>query len=331
MPTPRSCPICIAAEFIDVERVIASTHTLDIVVCTGCGLVYVNPMLTNAEKDAVCPAVRQLHRSRAFEKTDDSALAHAQRRLQRCIDLITPHVRAGAEVLEIGSGDGAMLRFLKDIGARPTGIDIDAASAASMREAIGVPILAGAFEDIEFHGKKFDAVVLVHLIEHFFEPVAMLRRIRDLLKPGGWVFVETPNIMRPKVGPRRVFSLAHNYHFSPRTLALAFHKAGFACTALREFRRDSIQIVAHAAADAALPLPMVEPWQEVIAAIKRYQRRYLTTGQFIWRKLPWFKERLMYQPRRMLSGMQLRDWLVNPRIRFKPDGAPALVRAQLAS
>lgn len=327
MPTPRSCPICLGAESAAVKRVVAPTHALDIVVCTGCGLVYVNPMLTNAEKDAVCPTVRQLHRSRAFEKSAGSALAHAQKRLRRCVDLLTPHVRADDEVLEIGCGDGAMLRFVQSLGARPTGIDIDADSAAAMRQALGVPVIAGAFEDIDFQGKKFDAIVLVHLIEHFFEPVAMLRKMRALLKPNGMLFVETPNIMRPKVGPKRVFSLAHNYHFSPRTLALALHRAGFRCTTLREFRRDSIQVVAHAAADDALPPPMVESWQEVLAAINRYERRYLTTGQFVWRKVPWLKDQLMYRPRRFLTGTKLRDWLDNPRIRFGASGAPALVRA----
>jgi len=246
--------------------------------------------------------------------------------LLRCVDLLAPHVRAGDELLEIGSGDGAMLRFLKGLGALPTGIDIDSDSAAAMRQELGVPVLAGAFEDIDFQGRRFDAVVLVHLIEHFFEPVAMLRKIRTLLKPGGIVFVETPNIMRPKVGPRRIFSLAHNYHFSPRTLALALHRAGFRCTTLREFRRDSIQVVAHAAAVEALAPPLVEPWQEVIATIKRYQRRYLTTGQFLWRKVPWLKDRLMYHPRRFLSGPRLRDWLETPRIKFNRHGTPTLVR-----
>jgi 2-polyprenyl-3-methyl-5-hydroxy-6-metoxy-1,4-benzoquinol methylase len=63
-------------------------------------------------------------------------------------------------------------------------------------------------EDANFKGQTFDVVVLIHIIEHFFEPAAVLHKTRQLLRPGGLVFLETPNILRPKVVPGRVFSFA---------------------------------------------------------------------------------------------------------------------------
>ena len=285
---------------------------MHVVACAGCGLVHVNPMFTNAEKQVVSPEVRALHRSRAAEASQSAAFAHSLPRMRRCVDLMAPFLQSGQRVLELGCGDGILLRLLKQRGVRPTGLDMDRESAEATARSLQVPVFSGAFEDIDLPGARFDAVVLVHLIEHFYEPVEMLRKARGLLRPGGMLFLETPNILRPKVGPKRVFSFAHNYHFSPRTLALALHKAGFRCSALREFRRDSFQIVAHAVDDLGPP-PLVQPWREVQEAVRRYRVRYLTSLQFLWRKLPWLKERLMYRPRRDLAGSALQQWLTAPR------------------
>jgi hypothetical protein len=148
---------------------------------------------------------------------------------------------------------------------------------------------------------------MVHLIEHLFEPVEALRRARRLLKPDGALFLETPNILRPKVGPRRVFSYAHNYHFSPRTLALALHQADFTVEAVRIFHRDSFQIVARATSPKVEP-PGVEPWETIMRSIESYPWRYRCGLQFLWRKLPVIGRAVMYGIRQDFSGQALATW-----------------------
>jgi 2-polyprenyl-3-methyl-5-hydroxy-6-metoxy-1,4-benzoquinol methylase len=268
--------------------------------------VYVNPMYTNIEKDKYSPVQRLLHRSRSAEQGRGVAFQHSLERMQRCMALLGNHLQRGDDVLEIGSGDGAMLWLLKQAGANPFGLDMDQESALSVQREFDIPVLAGTFEDSDFGQRRFDAIVLVHLIEHFFEPVQMLRKIRGLLKPGGIVFLETPNIFRPKVGPGRVFSFAHNYHFSPRTLALALHQAGLRPTALRVFRRDSFQMVATRVNVAELGhAPAGDSWARVARKIREYRLQYFLSLQFLYRKLPWLKRRLIYGVHRDLDSRQL--------------------------
>lgn len=310
MPLLRACPVCQGQERVPVGHMPSPTHPMHIIACKECGLVFVNPMFANAEKEAVSPAVRLLHRSRSAEHSAALALRHSLRRMHRCMPPLASYLKPGARVLEIGSGDGAMLQLLKELGAAPMGIDLDAAAAQATSRALDVPVLVGPFEEAVFPGKPFDAVVLVHIIEHFYDPVEVLRKVRRLLRPGGVVFLETPNILRPKVGPGRVFSFAHNYHFSPRTLALALHQAGFRATRLREFYRDSFQLVAHAAHPGELgPAPRGDSWQSVARLVQRHRFRYVSRLQFLWRKLPWLKDRLIYRVRRELSGPALQVWL----------------------
>jgi 2-polyprenyl-3-methyl-5-hydroxy-6-metoxy-1,4-benzoquinol methylase len=321
VPIDRPCPICARDDAAAVLPPPVSSDDLRIVVCRGCGLVYVNPMHTAADKAARSGDIRALHRSRSAEQSLDAAYRKSRSRARRCRDLLRTMLRPGDDVLEVGSGDGAVLAELARMGARPTGIDPDAEAALHAARKLGVPVLAEEFEQVEFHGRQFDALVMVHLIEHFFEPVDALRKARRMLRPGGALFLETPNILRPKVGPRRVFSYAHNYHFSPRTLALALYQSGFTVEALRIFNRDSFQIVARAGAPTAGP-PGVEPWEAVMRSIKSHPWRYRGSLQFLWRKLPLVGRALLYGPRQDLAGTALADWwnALPPPVDLPPGG-----------
>jgi len=219
-------------------------------------------------------------------------------------------VAAGDEVLDIGCGDGALVRTLKEHGASPCGVDLDPEGARFIEATQQIPVLVGAFEEVDFSGRRFDAVVATHVIEHFFEPVAALEKMRGLLKPGGLVVLETPNVLRPKVGFRRLFSVPHNYYFSPRTLCLAMHVAGFRAVAVREYCRDSFVVAARAASPEQLgPRPAGDPWQQVLRRIQTHDLRYKASLQFLWRKIPGLKRAIMYRVARDLSGEGLARWL----------------------
>jgi SAM-dependent methyltransferase len=306
----------------------AARETLvSVVVCRTCGLVYVNPMFTDAEKSALSPDLRRLHRSRSAEQSPDRAFRQSQRRAARWSDLVAEFVQPGQRVLEVGSGDGAVLALLAARGARPTGLDPDAEAAGTVAARLGVPVLPTTFERAEL-AEPVDAIAMIHLIEHLWEPVDALRKARRLLRTGGLLLLETPNILRPKVGPRRVFSLPHNYHFSPRTLCLALHRTGFSLEAVRVFRRDSFQVVARRAEVASGDDPGVEPWTRVLSAIRRHPWFYLASGQFLWRKLPYLRERLLYGGAPVLRGPELTTWLR----RYQPPApAPRLPLAARAA
>ena len=284
-------------------------------ICRSCGLVLIEPMWTDEDKAAVIPSSRQLHRARLAEAPVEAGFRRMRHRAARCMQCLQRYVRPGEEVLEIGAGDGTLLQMLRDHGARVTGTDLDPHGARFVKEKLGIPMVVAPFEEADFGGRRFDAIVSAHVIEHVFEPVSVLARAWDLLKPGGLIFLETPNILRPKVGPRRLFSIPHNFYFSPRTLALSLRKAGFMPIAVREYHCDSFQIVARRVDGESTTDPSThaelcgDNWQVVAERIRSYPLRYLTTLQFLWRKIPGLKNAMLYHMHRDLSGDQLDRWL----------------------
>lgn len=105
-----------------------------------------------------------------------------------------PH---GAALLDVGCGDGRALASIKkqrpDI--RLWGIDI---SDVSFLLPAGVEFTLGSAEDLTQHYKPdtFDAVVCRHVIEHLVSPLSLISGIREVLRPGGRVLMETPNWTR---------------------------------------------------------------------------------------------------------------------------------------
>jgi len=315
LPQDRTCPICERANFYRLPFHPAGRLSISPVICRGCGLVMIDPMWSDSEKAQVVPSSRSLHRSRLSSAPIEAGFRRMLPRAERCMELLRDHVRPGQRVLEVGCGDGTLLELLRTYGAHPVGTDLDAEGARFVEERLGLPVVVAPFEQADFGGRKFDAVVSAHVIEHVFEPVSVLARARELLEPGGVLFMETPNIWRPKVGPRRLFSLPHNYYFSPRTLALVMVKAGFEVTSVREFHRDSFQIVGRALSDDERKNGQSwrdlagDDWRRVAQRIRSHRRRYLGSLQFLWRKMPVVKYRLLYHVHRERSGEQLDAWL----------------------
>jgi glycosyltransferase involved in cell wall biosynthesis/SAM-dependent methyltransferase len=104
-----------------------------------------------------------------------------------------PRTGAKPRLLDVGCGNGTFLRDMRDAGWEVAGIDPDPGAVASAR-ATGAEVKEGLLTRDTFRPESFDAVTLSHVIEHLPEPAETLAICRDLLRPGGLVWIATPNL-----------------------------------------------------------------------------------------------------------------------------------------
>ena len=96
-------------------------------------------------------------------------------------------------ILDVGCGDGAALRALRERGEWELfGLEPDPGAVAKAR-ADGLDVEAGDLTTCTLSSGMFDLIRMGHVIEHVVDPLRSLERARELLRPGGILFGETPN------------------------------------------------------------------------------------------------------------------------------------------
>ena len=100
------------------------------------------------------------------------------------------NVMPPGRILDVGCGLGHLLSGVNPEWERH-GVEIS--EYAAERAATHGTIVTGDLQSACYPDAWFDVVTLYHVIEHMEDPVAELREIRRVLRPGGWLVVGTPN------------------------------------------------------------------------------------------------------------------------------------------
>jgi SAM-dependent methyltransferase len=120
-------------------------------------------------------------------------------RYEACLKALPARFRGGS-VLEIGAGSGLLARSLIAAGLAFESYsvsELSEARLAGLRKRMSDPRVQVLQLDVEDPpddlAARYDAVIMIALIEHLFDPLRAMRAVRRMLRPGGFVFVDTPN------------------------------------------------------------------------------------------------------------------------------------------
>lgn len=198
--------------------------------CDDCGYIYLNPRPATSELKTIYPStyysyVQRENRGSGGLMGDLRAKYHSHGLRRHLGKLVRG--KGTAKVLEVGCGDGRFLDLMRltfGDAIETYGIDFDQESidAAS---AQGHHVEVGTFEESNYPEDFFDIIYISHVIEHVASPRECLEKCHSILKEGGGVCVETPNV---DCAEARLFRRTYwgGYHFprhwhlfSPETLA----------------------------------------------------------------------------------------------------------------
>lgn len=167
----------------------------------------------------------------AFTRQTDTRIEF----LTRSIDL---GLKTGDRVLNMGNlgmdyspglSSEAVRNTLAERGISMTGCDIQDPPSGSGPEQVQADM-----HDMPFDSEHFNGVYMGALIEHTWTPVAALNEVNRILKPGGLLILDTPNVYRfsdvvswALRGRNTVGDIDHKILFTPSMLAKILRETAF--------------------------------------------------------------------------------------------------------
>ncbi|MEO1199066.1 MAG: class I SAM-dependent methyltransferase [Pseudomonadota bacterium] len=224
--THVACPVC--GE--DQPRVVATVDRylkrLRTVMCGHCGLLYCDPMPSEADLARYYAhdyrAQYQFARSGPRERHRRKRRDEARERASFWPDIVTPGKRA----LDFGCGSGEMVEVLTDLGLDAHGFDPGEAYARDGETRLGARIKIARWQDVTYD-RPFDLITCFHVLEHLRDPLGALVRMRSLVADDGHVMLEVPDSETDARKGIASFHLAHTVGFNGANLTLAAALAGF--------------------------------------------------------------------------------------------------------
>jgi SAM-dependent methyltransferase len=136
-------------------------------------------------------------------------------------------------LLDYGCGRGVLLGVSLEFGLQPEGVEADAVARAIAAKASGREIHE-SLDELESSNPNpnFDLIILWTVIEHLRNPWAELARLRNLIRPGGWLLLSTMDIrcLRARLETKKWENYenpTHLYYFDRQSLSRAIRAAGF--------------------------------------------------------------------------------------------------------
>jgi 2-polyprenyl-3-methyl-5-hydroxy-6-metoxy-1,4-benzoquinol methylase len=197
--------------------------------CLECGFIYQNPR----------PLEKERLKSYQGYLPQAAAEIEAWGRMMELVfkktaDLIEHYIPRG-RLLDVGTGYGFFPALMQARGWEVMGLEASMRGARYGKKRWGLPILAQPWEQASFPEKEFDVVTALYVIEHLPDPLAFLREVQRILRPGGMMVLRYPHTTPIKDILSIMGIKNHLYHlpfhlsdFSPRSMRRALTKAGFA-------------------------------------------------------------------------------------------------------
>jgi SAM-dependent methyltransferase len=174
-----------------------------------------------------------------------------------------PRLAPGARVLDVGCGAGGFLDLVRASGWTAVGVDFDP-NAVNAARARGLDVHVGDIGRLEGEPGMFDAISFNHVIEHLFSPGKAINQAFRLLRPGGAIHLELPNVNALGL---EVFGQDWRGLEPPRHLVLP--------------SRDALE---EALVEAGFECPRfipIDAWRAMVEASQEIRKRRLGEGRYL--------------------------------------------------
>lgn len=102
-------------------------------------------------------------------------------------------IAQGTRVLELGVGSGLNVAALHELNPSLELYGVDLQDYLPENHHVTFKKLNLDKETLPYEDEFFDSILIVHVMEHLHQPIALAKELSRVLKPGGCIYIESPN------------------------------------------------------------------------------------------------------------------------------------------
>jgi ubiquinone/menaquinone biosynthesis C-methylase UbiE len=204
--------------------------------CNECGSVFVGNDV-NAEELGI--AYSSLNSRKYYEEIE----SENRKKMTTAIDHLITLISKDDKIIDIGTGDGLFVELLNQAGFR----DVSAHEIPDSDLSAIKKIADNIYQDFDYSSiplDKYNAVVMLDVLEHVINPEYVINKCSGVLKTNGVIYFHTPvvtkadrmmHVLQKLPGMKKIgtiwqrgrTSIFHLQNYTPRSLRLLLEKAGF--------------------------------------------------------------------------------------------------------
>ena len=245
---PPSCPVCGSAGLRPRPFGYSfDGQWLGAFECLTCRIIFIHPQPTAEDLTRLYSReyfegdFRCGHAGSYFDEGNLSRLAD-----HSLLERIKTHVPSG-HFLEVGCAGGAFLNAAREEGFDVAGVEYSEDAAAFARRRFHLDVASGDLAQARYAASSFDVAFMGDVLEHLTDPVATLREIHRVLRPGKLLVIHCPMqtntlfsragfLMYSILGKKATVHLPpyHLFEYRPESMRYLLRMCGFDITLLKE-------------------------------------------------------------------------------------------------
>ena len=241
--TKRDCPFCDTEN----EAVFIRPDQLPVAFCGTCACWYAAKLPSVSDIKKLYEGYYYTHRptelseNRVSQMLENASKASKTNWQLHTLSQLLGGIN-GKRILDVGCGWGNFLLMAKSVGAEVVGCDLSPEACEFANNRLGITLHQSELHSCSSSIGNVDAVVMRDFIEHPVEPLIDIQAAVSILRPGGLLFLHTPNGGEAgtavETGKRWVgfrVDLEHLQYLSPHTINWLSRKTGLVIERLEAF------------------------------------------------------------------------------------------------
>lgn len=210
--------------------------------CNHCKFGIVSPFPSQEQLNALYNS-SEYFKSHMFYDFDNITEIEIRDLIKRSNIMHAPNIKNmpindSRRMLEIGTGGGFALKGFEEMGFEAEGVETSDVAARFASKRLNLNVHHVSFEEFA-SVKKYDLILLNHVLEHFMDLRSVTRKLVSLLAPGGILYVRVPD---HDSYDRRTYGRAwpayayyHISNFSKKSLELLYQQEGLRVLRTKKF------------------------------------------------------------------------------------------------